>query len=127
MGALISYRLKHKDLIVIDRKYQWVDGCRNDDMVMRLEFPATSIEKVLLVAGEAHTGGTMRLYKDYLKSCGAKDIRTAVFYLQDVCIENIDYLGLKGEKFRLMPWQDSDYIRDSRSKEESERLKGKNK
>lgn len=67
MGAMISGCLGHRPLVVIDRKYVWVEGRRNDDLLLRLQFPPELLEKVLLVASETHTGNTMRLYYNYFR------------------------------------------------------------
>lgn len=82
MGAMISGCLGHRPLVVIDRKYVWREGRRIDDMILRLHFPSNFLDKVLLVAGEAHTGSTMRLYHSYFTEIGAKMIRRDAFYAQ---------------------------------------------
>jgi len=124
MGAMISGSLGHRPLVVIDRKYDWVEGRRNDDLLLRLQFPPELLEKVLLVAGETHTGNTMRLYYNYFREIGAKEIRRATFYLQKGCTEPIEYVGLKHSKDFLMPWMFSkQYIREDRSAEEATRAR----
>ena len=121
--AMISGCLGHRPLIVIDRKYVWLEGRRIEDMLLRLRFPLELLGKVLLVAGETHTGNTMRLYHNYFEEIGAKEIRRASFYLQDGCTEPIEYVGLKHSKNLLMPWMFSkQYIRADRSAEEAKAL-----
>ena len=44
MGAMISGCLGHRPLVVIDRKYVWVEGRRNDDLLLRLQFPPELLE-----------------------------------------------------------------------------------
>lgn len=120
MGSLVSGCLGHRPLLVIDRKYMWMDGRRIDDMVLHIQVPPPLIEKVLLVAGEAHSGNTMRLYYNSFLQMGAKEIRRTAFYVQKGCTEPIEYIGLKKDKDFRMPWMfTKDYIRDSRSKEEA--------
>lgn len=123
MGAMVSGCLGHRPLIVIDRKYVWLEGRRIEDMLLRLRFPPELLEKVLLVAGETHTGNTMRLYYNYFSEIGAKEIRRATFYLQEGCTEPIEYVGLKHSKNLLMPWMFSkQYVREDRSEEEAKAL-----
>lgn len=120
MGAMISGCLGHKPLIVIDRKYDWTKGRRMDDMILRLEFHPSLVKKVLLVAGEVHTGNTMRLYYDYFKDHKAKSIKRAVLYNQLGGTEPIEYIGWEGTRDLQLPWMFSkNYIRDSRSEEDA--------
>lgn len=120
MGALISGSLGHRPLVVIDRTYAWIEGRRLEDMLMRLRFPPGFIEKVLIVAGETHTGNTMKMYYDYFKESGAQQIRRATFYLQKGCTEPIEYVGVRHSKDLLMPWMFSkQYVREDRSEQEA--------
>lgn len=122
-GALISGCIGHKPLLVIDRKYAWVDGRRFDDLVLKLSLPKELLSKVLLVGGEVHTGNTMKLYYDYFIQIGANEVRRGTFLLQDGCIEKIEYWGIKSKLDRRMPWMFSkQYRRESRSVEEARGL-----
>ncbi len=120
MGALISGELGHRPLIVIDRKYKWEEGRRITNMVQRLRINF-GLESVLLVSGEVHSGTTMRLYYDYFKSLGAKEIRRATLFYETGATEPVEYIGLKSSRKTLrMPWMGSkSYRRDSRSEEEA--------
>ena len=120
MGALISGALGHRPLIVIDRKYQWKDGRRLDDMVQRLEINF-GLEAVLLVAGEVHTGNTMRLYYEYFNKLGAKEIRRATLFYERGSTEPVEYKGmLSSNKTLRLPWmRPRCYRRDSTSEEEA--------
>ncbi|MCK4447632.1 MAG: hypothetical protein KAW56_11205 [Candidatus Marinimicrobia bacterium] len=123
MGAMISGALGHRPLIVIDRKYEWRNGRRMDDMIHRLRIDF-SPEKVLLVAGEVHTGNTMRLYYDYLKSMCVKEIRRATLYYENGSIEPVEYKGIisSNKKLRL-PWMfTKKYRREDRREEEFREL-----
>lgn len=121
-GSLISYNLYHTPIFSIDREYEWLEK-RYDKMLFAFEIPSHLLHKVLLVAGEAHTGGTMDTFVEYLKKIGAGEIQTCVFYEQNSCTYHINYHGTKGDNIILMPWQDSQYIRDSLSKAQADRLK----
>jgi len=119
MGALISGVLGHRPLVVIDRKYTWVEGRRFDDMLLRAKFPASLLERVLLVSGETHTGNTMRLYHDYFKNLGAKQIKKASFFLDKGSLEKLDYVGIEGMGSPKMPWMISEnYLKEDRSEED---------
>ncbi|MBI4744574.1 MAG: histidine phosphatase family protein [Actinobacteria bacterium] len=120
VGALISGCLGHRPLLVIDRKYMWMDGRRTDDMVLHLQLPPGLIEKVLLVAGEAHSGNTMRLYHDHFVRLGATSIKRAAYFVQKGCTEPIEYIGIHSNRDLLMPWMFTrSYVRDSRSEHEA--------
>jgi hypoxanthine phosphoribosyltransferase len=124
-GAMISGCLGHRPLLVIDRKYTWKGGRRIDDMILRMNLPDEMLSSLLLVAGEAHTGNTMKLYFDYFRQLGASDVRRAALFLQDGCTEKVEYWGVKGGTDRRMPWMFSQsYRRDSRGLEEALNLVG---
>jgi probable phosphoglycerate mutase len=122
-GAMVSGCLGHRPLLVIDRKYTWVDGRRMDGMVLRLRLPPELVQRVLLVAGEAHTGNTMRLYYDHFQKIGAGEVRRAALFYQTGCTEPIEYIGFAGAKDLRMPWMFTKrYARESRAKEEARGL-----
>ena len=122
-GSMISGCLGHRPLIVVDRKYTWNEGRRTEDLVLRMHLPNEMLSRVLLVAGEAHTGNTMRLFYDYFQELHPGEIRRAVFYLQDGSTEKIDYCGTRGRLDRRMPWMFSKrYRRGSRSEQEARGL-----
>lgn len=120
-GSLISYNLGNTPILMLDRKYSWAEGDqRKDDFYFDISIPDEYLEQVFLVAGEIHTGKTMRMFYDHLKAKGAETIRCCAFYRQNypagkkVAIA-ADYYGVSGESQPLMPWQDADFIRDSLS------------
>jgi probable phosphoglycerate mutase len=118
MGSLISGVLGHKSLCVIDREYTWVDGRRKDDMLLHTTFPSEVIEKVLLVAGEVHTGNTMRKYYEYLKNIGAKDVRRATLLFEKGSTEPVEYKGIETHKDLRLPWMFTEkYLRGDRREE----------
>lgn len=121
-GSLISYNLYHTPILSIDREYEWLEK-RHNKMLFAFDIPIHLTHRVLLVAGEAHTGGTMETFTKYLKSIGSREIKTCVFYKQSVCTQNIDFCGMEGENTILMPWQDAQSIRDSLSKVQADQLK----
>lgn len=119
-GSLISGCLGHRPLLVIDRKYIWINGRRIDDLILKINLPKEMLSKVLLVAGEVHTGNTMRLYYDHFLKIGSQEVRRGTLLLQDGCTEKIEYWGIKNKLDRMMPWMfDKQYRRESRSQEEA--------
>lgn len=126
-GSIISGYLGHRPLLVIDRKYTWKEGRRLDDMILHIDVPKEMLTDVLLVAGESHTGNTMKLYFDYFHRLGAQSIKRATFFLQEGCTEKIEYIGIQSKVDRRMPWMSSQhYRRDSRSQEEARSLESTN-
>ncbi len=88
-------------------------------MIIRLDLPKEMLSAVLLVAGETHTGNTMKLYFDYFQRLESQQIRRATFFLQEGSTEKIEYWGLQSTTARRMPWMFSKtYRMDSRSQEE---------
>lgn len=121
-GSLISYNLYHTPIFSIDREYEWLEK-RHDKMLFSFDIPFHLTRRVLLVAGEAHTGGTMEAFTKYLRSIGAGEIKTCVFYKQSICTQHIDFWGMEGENTILMPWQNAQSIRDSLNKAQADQLK----
>lgn len=123
MGSLISGCLGHRPLLVIDRKYMWMDGRRIDEMVLHLHLPPALVERVLLIAGEAHSGNTMRMYYNFFQQMGAHQIKRSAFFVQKGCTEPLEYIGICSEKNLRMPWMFcTEYIRDDRSEEEAKAI-----
>ena len=111
-GSLISYNLCHAPVFVIDRQYNW-DGNRIDGILFDFDIPSRFLDRVLVVAGETHTGNTLKFFSNYLYSKGATNIKTCVYYKQGGATCALDYFCKEGTDFPLMPWQEKDYIRDS--------------
>ena len=122
-GALLSYNLRNVPLTVLERKYVYENGVRKEFPLFDINVPKELLQRVLLVAGESHTGETMKCLSNYLIDLGAKEVRHAVFYQQEnknLPVE-IQYIAREGKSFNLMPWQEPDSIRSSKCKEESDR------
>lgn len=120
VGAMLSGVLGHRPLFVIDRKYEWKGGRRIDGIFESLRI-SLGLEKVLLVAGEVHTGNTMKLYYDYFKKIGANEIRRATLYYEKGATEYVEYKGFESSKKNLhMPWMiTKEYRRQSLSEDEA--------
>lgn len=116
MGGLISGCLGHRPLIVIDRKYTWKEGDRFDDMIFPVDIPQDLLERVLIVAGEVHSGNTMKFYYEHFKNIGVTSIKRASLYYENGAIIQVEYAGLKSFKKKIiMPWIiTKEYIRADR-------------
>ncbi len=116
LGAMISGCLGHRPLLVVDREYKWKVEGREEDMLFSVNIPEMYLKKVLIVSGEIHSGGTMKVYYRYLKLLGAKEIRKAVLFFEDGCPVRVNYIGIRSNKKNiLMPWMFSkNYIRADR-------------
>jgi len=115
-GAMISGCVGHLPLIVIDRKYVWSEKGRFEDLIFPLNVPGEYLERVLLVAGEVHSGATMKRYYEYVNRLGAKEIRKSVLFWEEGSPLEIDYFGIKSNKKNiLLPWMyTKNYIREDR-------------
>ena len=79
IGALLSGLFGNIPILVIDRVYEWIDGeCRKEFLLENIKI-SSNLEKVLLVAGELHSGKTAKMYKDYFIKMGAKEIEILTF------------------------------------------------
>lgn len=116
-GAMISGAMGHCPLIVIDRKYRWSEQGRFEDMIFPVTVPPEYMKRVLLVAGEAHSGRTINHYYEYLLSTGCEMIRRSVLFYEEGCTATVEYPGLKSSNKKvLMPWMRSKrYERADRS------------
>ncbi len=104
-GSLISGSSGHCPLVVIDRKYHWSDKGRCDELILPIKLPEDYLKNVLLVAGEAHSGSTMRLYYEYLSNLGAGCVKRAVLFYEEGCPTKVEYCGIESDqKGTLMPW-----------------------
>ena len=121
-GSFISYQLYHTPVVVVDREYDWSTKKRKQKELFDFDIPAFFLDKVLLVAGEVHSGNTIECFEKHMKSKGAGIIKTCVFYKQSGCNFTVDYFSKEGDGFPLMPWQSKGYIRDSKDKKNKEKL-----
>lgn len=121
-SSLLSYYVHYSPIFCIDRIYNWETGKRDVKAFFNFTIPSEHLKRVLIVAGETHSGDTMNYFFEYLKNTlKADEIKTCSYYMQSVCTFNVDYVGIIGEDTSLMPWQNADFIRDSLNREEGER------
>ena len=123
-SSLLSYYIHYSPIFCIDRIYNWKTDKRDVKAFFDFTIPSKYLKRVLIVAGETHSGDTMDYFYRYLKNkLKAEEIKTCSYYLQSVCTFHVDYYGKIGEDTSLMPWQNADFIRDSLNREEGKRQK----
>ena len=115
-GSIFSYYMKEIPLLALDRKYLYDEqGKRTgEDWYYPINIPKELLQKVLLVAGEYHSGKTMQQFKQRMISIGAKEIRTCVLYYQTGLSNQTgvpDYYGITSKYDYLMPWQEKQFLR----------------
>lgn len=115
-GSIFSYYMKETPMLAIDRKYLYNDAGERigEDWYYPFDIPKELISKVLLVAGEYHSGKTMQKFYERLKAIGADEIRSCVLYYQIGLPDQVgepDYYGIHGKRDCLMPWQQKQFLR----------------
>ena len=113
-GALLSGTLGNIPIIVIDRVYDWTDKERKEGFCEKIRLKK-NIERVLLVAGELHTGNTARQYTSYFENMGAGEIKMLAFMKEPYSTFKPDYHYLESNKTNMrFPWMlTKDYKRES--------------
>jgi probable phosphoglycerate mutase len=115
-GSIFSYYMKETPLLALDRRYLFDEQGKRigEDWYHPIDIPKELLQKVLLVAGEYHSGKTMQQFKQRLIGIGAKEIRTCVLYYQTGLPNQVgipDYYGITSKYDYLMPWQEKQFLR----------------
>ena len=119
-GNTSAHKEKHKQcnipLLGADRMYKWEDNCRWEIPNDMISFAALAGKKVLLVAGDVLSGGTMKFHFNQLKEAGIEDIQTACLVKGVSSTLHPDYFGKEILADFRMPWmyKGYGYVRDSR-------------
>lgn len=115
-GAVLSGCFGHIPLIVIDRVYEWTDKLGRKDNILEEIKLRKNLGRVLITAGELHTGNTMRLYKNYFQEIGAKEVCTFAFWKESEPVFTPDYFCIESDRKNLrLPWMITEvYKSDSR-------------
>lgn len=132
VGATISGNLHHnrgnsvKDcenipILGCDRIYEWNNGQRievGNDMV---DYSPLRHKKVLLVAGDVLTGGTMECFLEQVRKVKPTIVKTACLVKGVTAFIAPDYVGKVIPGDFKMPWMYSGYgyVRDSRNPQQS--------
>lgn len=114
-SSILSYYRKEAAFLALDRDYFYDEhGNRQEDWLYPITLPEELLERVLLVAGEYHSGKTMEKFKARIFEIGAKEIKTCVLYYQRGLKNQVntpDYYGITKTADYLMPWQASSFLR----------------
>ena len=115
VGALLSGTLGNIPIIVLDRIYEWKNHVRNEDLFEKIKI-TKNIDKVLIVAGELHTGNTAKKYIEYFEQMGAKQTKMLAFMKEPYPTFKPDFFFIETDNSRLrFPWMiTKDYKRDSK-------------
>lgn len=112
-GSILSYYMNETPMIAIDRHYLHSKNGRVVKRYYSVDISPALLSRVLLVAGEFHTGETMEKMNEYIISLGAKEVRTCVFFYQKMPDQKGSpyYYSKSDEKDYRMPWQEGEFLR----------------
>jgi len=115
IGALLSGTLGNVPIIVLDRIYKWENHVRNEGLFEDIKL-TKNIDKVLIVAGELHSGNTAKKYTEYFEQMGAKEIKMLTFMKEPYPTFKPDFYYIQSDKSKLrFPWMiTKDYRRESK-------------
>lgn len=127
LGSILSGNLHNKDaegdessknipVLGCDRNYQWHFGERIEVKDEMIDFTPLSGKRVLLVAGDVLTGGTMKSFLSQIREVEPTVIRSACLAKGITATFTPDYIGKEIPGDFRMPWmyKGYGYIRDSR-------------
>ncbi len=103
-------------ILGVDRMYVWEDGQRSEVPNDLIDLRPLTGKRVLLVAGDVLSGGTMKFHLEALRQVGAGDVRTACLVKGAATTLHPDYFGKEIPSDFRMPWmyKGYGYVRDSR-------------
>jgi probable phosphoglycerate mutase len=115
-GALLSGTFGNVPVIVIDRVYEWKNRQRSESFLEEIRI-TKNLERVLIVAGELHSGNTMKKYIAYFNELGAEQIKTLAFCKEPCPTCSPDFFHIETSKVNLrLPWMITDnYKRESQT------------
>jgi hypoxanthine-guanine phosphoribosyltransferase len=96
--------------------YKWQDGQRTEVSNDLIDLEPLAGKRVLLVAGDVLSGGTMKFHRDELKRVGVAEVRTACMVKGATATLQPDFFGKEIPADFRMPWmyKGYGYVRDSR-------------
>lgn len=123
LGALLSGNLRvpgksrNIPLLVVERIYEWHDGERIEVENEMINLSPLRGKKILLVAGDVLTGGTMRFFLREIEQVEPQEVRTACLVKGVTSAYRPDYFGKEITGDFRMPWmyKGYGYVRDSRT------------
>ena len=103
-GALLSGSLGHIPIFAIDRVYDWDTNGRHEKLFDEIKLEK-NMERVLLVAGELHTGGTAQALINYFSSIGANELRVFSFLKEKYPTLQPQYYCIESDNPDIkLPW-----------------------
>lgn len=116
-GNIIIPSIKERNIpaLFFDRHYDWQNGERVEVVNNMVDFTLLEGKKVLLVAADVITGGTMKFYVHQLRSAKVSDLKTACLVKSQTATFQPNYFGQEVTADCKMPWMYKGYSRDSRS------------
>jgi probable phosphoglycerate mutase len=122
-GAILSGNIivpppkaRNIPVLGVDRLYEWRDGERIEIENKMIDFSPLVGKKILLVAGDVMTGGTMKFYIRQLEEAKVAELKTGCLVKSATSALRPDYFGKEIPADFRMPWmyKGYGYIRDSR-------------
>lgn len=117
-GNIVIPSTKERNIPVlgVDRLYKWQHGTRVEIENKMVDFTPLAGKKVLLVAGDVLTGGTMKFYIRHLEQAEIAELKTACLVKGVATTFQPDYFGKEIPADFNMPWmyKGYGYTRDSR-------------
>ena len=99
-GSLLSPYLGNTPVLVIEPIINWSNNPKIKEI-----FTEVNLQKVLLVAGETHTGGTILKYKNMFNEIGAEEVRFLSFNIEKYPSLRADYYHIESSNSNLeLPW-----------------------
>jgi hypoxanthine phosphoribosyltransferase len=117
-NIIIPSQKKERNIPIlgVDRIYKWQNGARVEVENKMIDFSPLSGKKVLLVAGDILTGGTMKFYVRQLEHSKVMELKTACLVKGITTTFQPDYFGKEIPADFNMPWmyKGYGYTHDSR-------------
>lgn len=103
-------------ILGVDRMYAWDGGQRTEIQNNLVELSPLANRRVLLVAGDILSGGTMKFHVQELNKVGVGEVRTACLVKGTSTTLHPDFFGKEIPADFRMPWmyKKFGYVRDSR-------------
>ncbi len=114
---------KNIPVLGVDRLYEWQHGARVEIKNEMVDFSPLEGKKVLLVAGDIMTGGTIKFYAHQLEQAKVAELKTGCLVKGVTATFQPDYFGKEIPADFNMPWmyKGYGYSRDSRKPSESKK------
>jgi len=114
ISALLSGVLGNVPIIIIDRVYKWSNHQRQEGLCDEIKI-SKNIERVLIVAGELHSGNTAKKYTEHFTKIGSKEVKMLTFMKEPYPTFKPDYFYIETKHSDIrFPWMiTKEYKRES--------------